>query len=109
MSRKMEKSRFTKYFCIAGLMTALASGAARAGDKPEDATAKAGEGAKSGTKALCDDEWYGGFWTIEVNQIKNDGKTPVSKPYNPQRPLEPWFAPEGQYFRMLGSTRSDQA
>lgn len=97
-SRKMEKSRFIKCFCIAGLMAALASGAARASDKPEDGKAKASEGAKSGTKALCDDEWYGGFWTIAVDEKKYDGNAKNLKDYDPQHPDEAWQVLSERYF-----------
>jgi hypothetical protein len=98
MSRKMEKSRFIKCFCIAGLMTALASGAARAGDKPEDGKAKASEGAKPATKALCDNDWAGGFWTIAVDEKKYDGNAKNLKDYDPQHPEEAWQVLSERYF-----------
>jgi len=82
------------------LTLALWAGAVRASEKPEDGKTKSGETGKPGAKRLCDSDWAGGFWTVEVNQLKNDGKTPLSKSYNPQRPSEPWLAPEGQYTRM---------
>jgi hypothetical protein len=76
------------------LAVTLSAGFVRADDKAP------GNDAKPAVKALCDENWEGGFWTVEVNQLKNDGKTPLSKAYNPERLLEPWLAPEGQYLRM---------
>jgi hypothetical protein len=72
--------------------------AARAGDKPEDATAKAGEGAKPATKALCDNEWAGGFWTIAVDEKKYDGNAKNLKDYDPQHPDEAWQVLSERYF-----------
>jgi hypothetical protein len=74
--------------------------AARAGDKPEDATAKAGEGAKPATKALCDNEWAGGFFSVAVDRVKNDGKAKVLKDYNPQHPEDLWIVPEGRFLKL---------
>jgi hypothetical protein len=82
------------------LFAMAAPGSVVAADKPDEGKAKGNPGTKPATKALCDDDWEGGFWTVEVNQLKNDGKVPSAKPYDPQKPREPWFAPEGQYIRM---------
>jgi len=57
------------------LTLALWAGAVRASEKPEDGKTKSGETGKPGAKRLCDSDWAGGFWTVEVNQLKNDGKT----------------------------------
>jgi hypothetical protein len=88
---------FVRYAAFAAL--AMLAGPAVANDKPADTT-RPGESAKTAAKGLCDDNWEGGFWTIEVDRLKNDGRTSVRKPYDPQKPLAPWFAPEGSYLRM---------
>jgi hypothetical protein len=90
----MAEGLASRFVTFAGfLLVVLAAGPGRAEDK-------ATESGKPAAKRLCDETWDGGFWTIEVDQTKNDGKTSTSKPYDPGKPSEPWLAPEGQYTRM---------
>jgi hypothetical protein len=72
----------------------------RAGDKPEDGKAKAGEGAKPATKALCDNDWAGGFFSVAVDRVKNDDKAKVLKEYDPQHPEDLWIVPEGRFLKL---------
>jgi hypothetical protein len=76
-----------------------ASTPSRAADKPNEAAPKAGEG-KAAARALCDDNWEGGFMTIAVDRTKNEEKKVLFKDYDPSKPEEPWFAPEGRYTRL---------
>jgi len=96
---KIDASSARPVALVGALVLALTAGAVRAEDASGD-KAKAGGAAKSTAKPLCDGDWDGGFWTIEVDHLKNDGRTPVSKPYDPADPKQPWFAAQGTYFRM---------
>jgi hypothetical protein len=82
---------FLRHATVATVL--MMAGTASADEKPA-------QGGTPAMKQLCDDQWEGGFWTIEVDRLKNDEKTPVVKAYDPQKPSIPWVAPEGTYLRM---------
>lgn len=84
---------------LAALTLAAGSGAARGANKADDGKAKAAPSAKPAAKALCDDEWEGGFWTIAVDERKYDGRPESLKNYDPQHPNEPWQALSERYLR----------
>ena len=78
---------------------ALWSGEVRAQEKPDEGKAKAVEGKKPATKALCDGEWEGGFWTIAVDEKKYDGNPKLLRDYDPQHPNQPWQVLSEKYLR----------
>jgi hypothetical protein len=83
------------------LFAMAAPGSVVAADKPDEGKAKGNPGTKPATKALCDDDWEGGFKTITVDRVKYDGQPKQLKTYDPGHPNEPWQALSTRYLGLL--------
>jgi hypothetical protein len=94
--KRMSKTPLMLAAWAAVTLTAMAVSAAEPTDQD-----KADAAANATAKALCDDDWEGGFETITVDRSKYDGQAKSLKDYDRQRPNEPWHALSTQYFGLL--------
>lgn len=90
----------TSFGYAAIVAIALGAGGASAEEKAPAAAPQPAPSAKTTAKALCDDGWDGGFWTIGLDRVKYDGNPSGLKPYDPRQPDVPWVVPEGRYLSL---------